>query len=522
MSNDKYTNAFWLVAFLPALLFYLNLLSSTFFINRYLIVSNTIVDHTHYAHTSSVSECSNDDDDSYHALLLLSDLLHVNKATNDLDFGLELLWESNHESSFYTGLVWYEDEELGRGFLLYSDTGANRIWRWEIGGGPIAIGRTLYMERSGCRSNTTLCESIATVSGSSGAAIEVGGSLDSSGNRKLVICERGERRVVRIEEDGARTPLATHTHFHLRGDPKLNGPYDLVYGPFGDLIFTDPISSNHIIESGYHGGIWRVPEASRVKAIKATMSKQAHFLKSSPNKIELIYSHLKTPRGIVFSKNLENILVTNSDDLRIYRLPIGTLDTESDNDIPGRRLMMSDEDEIDIQIKMLEYENSLGDSSDQEDLDEYIKKLEDEMNKLEDGEEQPNLISGESLIDSDMVKDEGNHSDRTATNIGLLDMHDPSDLVFFDANKLSLNCTELGGMEVDIKGNVWVAAGSCGVAILSSTGNLLGQIIYHDEFIVDVSFGGDGFMYATTPGKLLRIKVKTKGYKTPDMLNRSL
>ncbi len=28
----------------------------------------------------------------------------------------------------------------------------NRIWRWEVGGGPITIGRSLHIERNGCRS----------------------------------------------------------------------------------------------------------------------------------------------------------------------------------------------------------------------------------------------------------------------------------------------------------------------------------------------------------------------------------
>ena len=49
--------------------------------------------------------------------------------------------------------TWVHDEDLGRGYLLLSDAGrSGRIWRWEVGGGPITIGRSLHMERSGCRS----------------------------------------------------------------------------------------------------------------------------------------------------------------------------------------------------------------------------------------------------------------------------------------------------------------------------------------------------------------------------------
>ncbi|KAL3771451.1 hypothetical protein ACHAW5_000106 [Stephanodiscus triporus] len=55
--------------------------------------------------------------------------------------------------SFLSSTAWVHDPDLGRGYLLLSDVGrSGRIWRWEVGGGPIAIGRSLHMERSGCRS----------------------------------------------------------------------------------------------------------------------------------------------------------------------------------------------------------------------------------------------------------------------------------------------------------------------------------------------------------------------------------
>ena len=508
------SSAYWLIAFVPALIFYLNLLSSTFFINRYLTVSNHIV----IADSSSAGAGA-----SNNRIFELVYLKHTNdgEKKHELRYGLELLWESEHyDSSYYTGLVWRDDVELGRGYLLYSDTGENRIWRWEIGGGPIAIGRTLYMERSGCRSNASVCESAINI-GSSGAMVEVGGSLDSSGNRKLVICERGERRVIRIEEDGARTPLATHTNNLIGENNRLNGPYDLTYSPFGDLIFTDPSMEDS--ESTF-GGIWRVPEASRIKAIKARKSKQAHFIEVAPSKIELLYSRLSSPLGVVFSKDLECLLVTNRGDLRIYQLPMSTLDNET-TELPRRRLEVIDnldfdEAQLDIEIEMLEYDNMLGETTDQEDLDEYIKKIEDEMLRLNVDDELKDVPLSSS-VDSEIVLDsETNELDSLQAEAGLLDMHDPENLIFFDASTISVNCSSLGGMEIDMRGNVWVAAGSCGIAILSPTGDFFGRIPYPDDDIIDVSFGDDGYMYATTANKLLRMKVKTKRFHVPDMINR--
>lgn len=36
----------------------------------------------------------------------------------------------------------------------------NRIYRWEEGGGLFTIGKSVYLEPSGCRTNETLCQSL--------------------------------------------------------------------------------------------------------------------------------------------------------------------------------------------------------------------------------------------------------------------------------------------------------------------------------------------------------------------------
>lgn len=47
-----------------------------------------------------------------------------------------------------------------RSFLLWSDVKKNRIYRWEEGGGLFTIGKSIYLEPSGCRTNATLCQAL--------------------------------------------------------------------------------------------------------------------------------------------------------------------------------------------------------------------------------------------------------------------------------------------------------------------------------------------------------------------------
>lgn len=135
-------------------------------------------------------------------------------------------------------VLWRHDSEtLGRGYLLLSESSnAGRIWRWEVGGGPIAIGKTLHLDQAGCRSShqahchtssqTTPTNTTAKVRrhhvGSGAMAIDFYNRQQQQqpeGNRKphatlseglLLVVEWGERRIVRLEENGARTPIQLH------------------------------------------------------------------------------------------------------------------------------------------------------------------------------------------------------------------------------------------------------------------------------------------------------------------------
>jgi gluconolactonase len=115
---------------------------------------------------------------------------------------------------FTEGPVWMPD-----GYLLFSDPNSNTIYRWSDNDG-LSIFRTK--------------------SGYTGVDIAEYGQPGSNGltldrQGRLTINEHGNRRVTRLEKNGALTILAD------RYDGKrLNSPNDLVYKSDGSLYFTDP------------------------------------------------------------------------------------------------------------------------------------------------------------------------------------------------------------------------------------------------------------------------------------------
>lgn len=104
---------------------------------------------------------------------------------------------------FTEGPVWNASE----GFLLFSGIPANRIYKWSPDEGV-----SVFREPSGNSNGLT---------------------YDKEG--RLIICEHSNRRLSRIEKDGAYTILTDR----FRGK-RLNSPNDLVVKSNGMIYFTDP------------------------------------------------------------------------------------------------------------------------------------------------------------------------------------------------------------------------------------------------------------------------------------------
>ena len=115
---------------------------------------------------------------------------------------------------FTEGPIWFRS-----GYLVFSDIPANTMYRWDPDGKV-----SVFRKPSGF-DGTEWPE--GAFIGSNGLTLDLQG--------RLVICEHGNRRVTRIEADGALSVLATRDQGR-----RLNSPNDVVFKSDGAMYFTDP------------------------------------------------------------------------------------------------------------------------------------------------------------------------------------------------------------------------------------------------------------------------------------------
>lgn len=133
------------------------------------------------------------------------------------------------------GPVWVND--AGGGHLLFSDQASNKVWKITPNGKF-----SVYLDNSGF-TNFSQFTNIHPWNGTTGALLYSGrlivailGSnglaLDREG--RLLVCQHGDRALMRVEKDGKRTILADHYQ-----GKHLNGPNDLAVARDGTIYFTD-------------------------------------------------------------------------------------------------------------------------------------------------------------------------------------------------------------------------------------------------------------------------------------------
>jgi gluconolactonase len=171
---------------------------------------------------------------------------------------------------FTEGPIW-----LKAGYLLFSDPNANMIYKYEPEGKL-----TIFKKYSGYAG-----KDIAEYGqpGSNGL------TLDKEG--RLTINQHGNRRVVRVEQDGRLTVLADNFE-----GKRLNSPNDLVYRADGVLFFTDPPFG---LPKFFDDPRKQLP-FSGVFSLK-------------DGKLRLISNDLKGPNGIAFSPDEKYLYVGNWD-----------------------------------------------------------------------------------------------------------------------------------------------------------------------------------------------------------------
>ena|SRR5688572_19728142 len=186
------------------------------------------------------------------------------------------------------GPVWMKQG----GYLLFSDVPSNVVHRWKEGEGI-----TQFLKPSGYTGATPR----GGEPGSNGL------TTDSQGI--LILCQHGDRRVVRFGRNGEFTALAQYYQYR-----RFNSPNDLDYKSNGDLYFTDP---PYGLEKGNQdpakeitvNGVYRVTPQGQVN---------------------LMIDNLTYPNGIAFAPDEKTLYVAISDPRKPYIMaydvkPDGTL-----------------------------------------------------------------------------------------------------------------------------------------------------------------------------------------------------
>ncbi len=176
------------------------------------------------------------------------------------------------------GFTWVEGPAWSRtgSYLLFSDIPNNSIFKWREGNGV-----SLFLKPSGYTGSVPF---EGREPGSNGL------TFDSAG--RLVIAEHGNRRIMRLDQDGRKTVLVNRYE-----GKRLNSPNDLVFKSNGDLYFTDPP--------------FGLPKA--FDDPHKELGFQGIYRLSTNGKLTLLTKDIKAPNGIAFSPNEKILYVTDVD-----------------------------------------------------------------------------------------------------------------------------------------------------------------------------------------------------------------
>ena len=192
------------------------------------------------------------------------------------------------------GPVWIRDG----GYLLFSDVPNNAVMKWQEGW----VAATVFLRPSG-------------YTGEGDYSLEPGSNaLVQDGEGRLVLCQHGDRRLTRIEEDGSWTTLAD------RFDGKrFNSPNDVVMKSDGNFYFTDPA--------------YGLPDKfdSQLRELDIC----GVYRRRGDGTVDLLTSEMTRPNGIVFSPDERTLYVSQSDaDAAVWR----AFDVQADGTLANSRV----------------------------------------------------------------------------------------------------------------------------------------------------------------------------------------
>ena len=172
---------------------------------------------------------------------------------------------------FTEGPVWIPGQP---GALVFSDIPTNTVHRWTEDDGSEVFLHPVTPDDS--------------VTGGTGGSN--GLALDSEG--RLILCEHGNRRIARMEEDGSRTTLADRYEGR-----RFSSPNDIVFHSSGAAFFTDPPygldgQDESPAKEQSHNGVYRLDPDGTVSLLAAGLTR---------------------PNGIGLSPDERTLYVANSD-----------------------------------------------------------------------------------------------------------------------------------------------------------------------------------------------------------------
>jgi len=181
----------------------------------------------------------------------------IEKIADDLEWSEGPLWDAKNK------------------VLLFSDIPRNVVMQWHADKGV-----SRFLERSGY---TGAAPFTGREPGSNGLTFDPQG--------RLTLCQHGDRRVSRRENDGTIVALATSYE-----GKRLNSPNDLVYDREGNLYFTDP-------PYGLPGTF---------KDPTKELPFQGVYRVARDGKITLVARDLEAPNGLAFTPDYKTLYVANS------------------------------------------------------------------------------------------------------------------------------------------------------------------------------------------------------------------
>lgn len=192
--------------------------------------------------------------------------------------------------AFSEGPVWVDG-----GYLVFSDVQSNAMMKWTPDGTS-----SVFRQPSGFDGELSNFKNV----GSNGLTLDK--------ERRLTICEHGNRRVTRLEKDGSLAILAERYE-----GKRLNSPNDLVYKSDGSLYFTDPP----------YGLAGQDDDPEKELDFSGVF-------RLTGDELQLLYDGMKRPNGLAFSPDEKYLYVANSDRSRKIwmRFPVqpdGTLGSGS-------------------------------------------------------------------------------------------------------------------------------------------------------------------------------------------------